>query len=239
MKNNKSGKYLKYAIGEIILVVIGILIALQINNWNESRKAEFEETKILTSLFEDLKTARINCQAQLDVELKNIKTYEKILGNKASKKAILNHPKVDSLFFRILWGVGDNGSVISAISELQNSGNSAKIRNKAIRKQIATLDAQLNSVEVIVRDRLDVQQISIDKFSFDIANFSKLVVGANNKYDINYGSENDYQSLLKNQKFLNAIAIKLDLSDSVIEDRKQLMIEIESLLKLIENEIKS
>ena len=35
---NKTGKYLKYAIGEIFLVVIGILIALQINNWNEDRK---------------------------------------------------------------------------------------------------------------------------------------------------------------------------------------------------------
>jgi hypothetical protein len=38
MEKNKTGKYLKYAIGEIILVVIGILIALQINNWNEGRK---------------------------------------------------------------------------------------------------------------------------------------------------------------------------------------------------------
>ena len=34
----KTGKYFKYAIGEIILVVIGILIALQINNWNEGKK---------------------------------------------------------------------------------------------------------------------------------------------------------------------------------------------------------
>jgi len=38
LMENKSGKYFKYAIGEIILVVIGILIALQINNWNEIRK---------------------------------------------------------------------------------------------------------------------------------------------------------------------------------------------------------
>ena len=38
MEKNKTGKYLKYAIGEIVLVVIGILIALQINNWNERVK---------------------------------------------------------------------------------------------------------------------------------------------------------------------------------------------------------
>jgi len=58
MEKNKTGKYFKYAIGEIILVVIGILIALSINNWNENRKAD-ELAKenylnILTSLEQDL-----------------------------------------------------------------------------------------------------------------------------------------------------------------------------------------
>ncbi len=38
LMENKTGQYLKYALGEIILVVIGILIALSINNWNEHRK---------------------------------------------------------------------------------------------------------------------------------------------------------------------------------------------------------
>tara|TARA_R110002111_G_scaffold204953_2_gene269632 strand:- start:1280 stop:2002 length:723 start_codon:yes stop_codon:yes gene_type:complete len=55
MEKNKKGKYLKYAIGEIILVVIGILIALQINNWNENRKLKNNEKIILTDLIEDLK----------------------------------------------------------------------------------------------------------------------------------------------------------------------------------------
>jgi len=40
LSENRTGKYLKYAVGEIVLVVIGILIALQINNWNEARKEE-------------------------------------------------------------------------------------------------------------------------------------------------------------------------------------------------------
>ena len=50
MKKNKTGKYLKYAIGEIILVVIGILIALQINNWNENRVDTKYEKNVLLEL---------------------------------------------------------------------------------------------------------------------------------------------------------------------------------------------
>jgi hypothetical protein len=49
LMENNTGKYLKYAIGEIILVVIGILIALQINNWNEQRKNNKQEVEILKS----------------------------------------------------------------------------------------------------------------------------------------------------------------------------------------------
>lgn len=50
LSNRKTLKYFKYAIGEIILVVIGILIALQINNWNEERKDSLKENLILKQL---------------------------------------------------------------------------------------------------------------------------------------------------------------------------------------------
>ncbi|MCB0745489.1 MAG: hypothetical protein KDC67_16400 [Ignavibacteriae bacterium] len=51
---NKTGKYIKYAIGEIVLVVIGILIALQINNWNENRKAKTYENKVYKQIYDDV-----------------------------------------------------------------------------------------------------------------------------------------------------------------------------------------
>jgi hypothetical protein len=53
-------KYLLYAIGEIALVVIGILIALQINNWNETKKNEEKEVKILTNLRADFTATKNN-----------------------------------------------------------------------------------------------------------------------------------------------------------------------------------
>ena len=54
LMENKTGKYLKYAIGEIVLVVIGILIALSINNWNEQKKENNTATILAKSLIEDL-----------------------------------------------------------------------------------------------------------------------------------------------------------------------------------------
>ena len=54
LMENKTGKYFKYAIGEIILVVIGILIAFQINNWNENRKIKHKETVIQKELLASL-----------------------------------------------------------------------------------------------------------------------------------------------------------------------------------------
>ena len=57
---NKTGKYFKYAIGEIVLVVIGILIALQINNWNEERKIENMGKEYIREIYTDLTNDILN-----------------------------------------------------------------------------------------------------------------------------------------------------------------------------------
>jgi len=55
LSEGKTGTYFKYAIGEIVLVVIGILIALQINNWNENRKIEQSGKEYIKEIYKDLK----------------------------------------------------------------------------------------------------------------------------------------------------------------------------------------
>ena len=71
LEENKIGNYLKYAIGEILLVVIGILIALQINNWNENNKSHATEIKILKelklALQQDLFNINVNVRSYKDV----------------------------------------------------------------------------------------------------------------------------------------------------------------------------
>ena len=70
---NKTSKYIKYAIGEIVLVMIGILLALQVNNWNESRKTKVFEKEISTLIYQNLERdsvllslERFKCQQAIE-----------------------------------------------------------------------------------------------------------------------------------------------------------------------------
>ena len=65
LTENKFSKYLLYAIGEIVLVVIGILIALSINNWNEGRKDKTESIKILKKLQAEFETNNTELEASI------------------------------------------------------------------------------------------------------------------------------------------------------------------------------
>lgn len=79
LSEGKTGKYLKYAIGEIVLVVIGILIALQINTWNEGRKEQSRELNYLTGI-----------KADLEVDLTRIESAIERYHRKISKLYFLD-----------------------------------------------------------------------------------------------------------------------------------------------------
>ena len=66
MSENKTGKYLKYAIGEIVLVMIGILLALQVNNWNQSRKRENLKQRLYVELRGSLMSDTVYNNAQIE-----------------------------------------------------------------------------------------------------------------------------------------------------------------------------
>lgn len=120
MEQNKTGKYIKYAIGEIALVVIGILIALQINNWNEARK----ETDKLNQVYERILIDVENDLNELTENLAFYKNQEYVF------KAVINDsitPKLLDLgLSRILaqtYTTNLNKVGVNQLKELTNKDN--------------------------------------------------------------------------------------------------------------------
>ncbi|WP_455168783.1 DUF6090 family protein [Aegicerativicinus sediminis] len=96
---NKTSKYFKYAIGEIILVVVGILIALQINNWNEAKNNRAFEVKMLSEIRKGLKADHLNLQENFNA-YSTLDSTVKYFSNLTQNRATFH----DSLYTR-LWNL--------------------------------------------------------------------------------------------------------------------------------------
>ena len=92
LTENRFSKYLLYAIGEILLVVIGILIALQIDNWNEWKKERQIEQEVLQSLIKNLELNAATLQADINI-LNEFNQSAQIVTSVLENRA----PFVDSL----------------------------------------------------------------------------------------------------------------------------------------------
>ena len=79
LTENRVSKYLLYAVGEILLVVIGILLALQVNNWNELRKDRENERLIINSLRQEMQANKEYLSARLNSYFKNVNGCRNLL----------------------------------------------------------------------------------------------------------------------------------------------------------------
>lgn len=86
LKMNRIGTYLKYAIGEIILVVMGILIAVSINNWNEARKQEAVLLNIFQVVQNDLERDTVQLNQLISYYEEREPYYLKIMGDSMSRE---------------------------------------------------------------------------------------------------------------------------------------------------------
>jgi hypothetical protein len=142
MTNNKTAKYLTYAIGEIILVVIGILIALQINNWNEDRKNSIKEKQFLTSFKNDLLT-NIN-ELERVIEKSEFTSMNADTVLMIHKNEIQEAP-LDKLIMQIMFGSGFTvyTSREGTMKDILGSGSLDIIKNDSIRLAIGSWEGNL------------------------------------------------------------------------------------------------
>jgi len=142
--DNRPFKYARYAIGEIILVVIGILIALQINNWNQLNKTKEKECFYLSAMLESIgetqkELKRVRDKSYLSAQACD--TLFEILFNKHEIPFLtLDTIIQSSVDFTIL--TPDMGIV----SEIMNSGKLEIISNEFIRKTLSASESRLSNI---------------------------------------------------------------------------------------------
>ena len=160
LTENKFSKYLLYAIGEIILVVIGILIALQINNWNQNRLANIEEKTILknihTEFLQNKKTLK-NTILEVKSSFNSGKTLFNLIGKDRSE---IEKHNLDSLFFNSL-EYSSFRPTENTISDLLQSGRLQLLKNTNLKdilylwsRNIKGYDNACDRAEIKVDDEL-------------------------------------------------------------------------------------
>jgi len=129
-------KYLLYAIGEILLVVIGILIALQVNNWNEERILRNVEQRYLHDLISDLQQDSTALHI-LSIEAKKISESKSIILDVMDNQRI----ETDSLLthFYNQWGAYNIfNPVTTTIDEMKSGDGLGVIRNTKLRRHLVS-----------------------------------------------------------------------------------------------------
>ncbi|MCO4823047.1 MAG: hypothetical protein KC469_13335 [Flavobacteriaceae bacterium] len=147
MEKNKTGKYFKYAIGEIILIVIGILIALSINNWNEGRKKDFERIQLIQNLISDFKVTNTRIEESLSLSKKTNLNISKYL--KLSDSDFINLP-IDSLF-KFSYSIFQElkfEPLLSSYEKSISTGNIGLIKNEKFHQLIPEFFQAFNNYKL-------------------------------------------------------------------------------------------
>jgi len=234
LKENKFSKYLLYAIGEIILVVIGILIALQINNWNENRKNSNEEIAILQSLDKNLILAKKQSESLVSTEKDSKAVLLLVLGI----DTIIDRNSIsDNIFKDAFWNLENDIPVINTYTDLKNTNKLGLIKNQKIKEKFTSLEVNLNELKGMLDDRLNVQQIRIDDVAENEINFIPLIKSSIPTINITNEKQNNYEQIINNQRIRNLLGIKLNMTQDVLNYRENLDKEIKELRILIESEL--
>ncbi|MFY0629652.1 MAG: hypothetical protein JXR05_04670 [Flavobacteriaceae bacterium] len=144
MEKNKTGKYFKYAIGEIILVVIGILIALSINNWNEGRKNNAKEQQILIQLKDEYNANLLQLEQKITNRKKIIDAANNVLHH-IDVSLKINTDSLNS-YLNIMIGAPTFKPIEN---NLINSGNILLIKNEKLNQLLTTWPSNVGAVQEI------------------------------------------------------------------------------------------
>lgn len=224
LQEHRFSKYLLYAIGEIVLVVIGILIALQINNWNENRINSNKETIVLANIHKEF----VQNKKQLDSVVGQHKVVLKNCAGVISLFPITSKPEqevLDSLATMLWWTYGGNtfNPTQTSIKALASTSSFDIIKNETLRDLLISwndLVTDYQEEELASRDHIWSQYDPYLSKHFD--------------WSLNFKDERNDFHALQTLEFEYMVRSRYDLVDQILNTSGELQKVQVTLNKIIE-----
>ncbi|WP_339628306.1 DUF6090 family protein [uncultured Maribacter sp.] len=239
---NKFSKYLLYAIGEIVLVVIGILIALQLNNLNEIDKVKDTEVIYLNALHDEFSNNLKEVERVMKLNKRGLEMAHGLLGKMGTDDPNFTEKVFDSLMYRTIFSEIQYRPSPGTLIELVNSGKLSIISNRELRLNLASWDGVLTSVLFQEEEHSKPRYKLIDLMN-KWGNGRKSYINAlgNNKFSLDIPNSNFKLSslvLLQNIEFDNQLTFFF-LTGSFLNSNyySSLKNKIENTLIIIQSEL--
>ena len=150
LSEKKFSKYLIYAIGEIILVVFGILIALQINTWNENRINDKQEIIILKALKTEISENQVLLSSYVRQHSEVLKLLKELNAHISPQPDEITDIKLDSLIYGLGW-LPYYTPKVGVINSTINSGQISLIKNNQLSSKLASWSSFLNAYNSVYK----------------------------------------------------------------------------------------
>ena len=242
LTENKFSKYLIYAIGEIVLVVIGILIALAINNSNQNRIILEKEQTYLNGLKEEFQISKIKLSKLIEVNKRNYGGAKKLLEYISNK----NEPPTEKQFSELLFSTFSSDISFnpnnSLLNEIINSGSLKDISNTNLRTQLTNWVSTIEDVSN-QENELGIQREKVlDIFRINDHSLRTIfdLTGVTREMGLQKMEQNiSNLELLNSRKFENNVLMFI-LTTKAMEKAhyEPLMEDLNSILELIKSELK-
>ncbi|BFP41477.1 hypothetical protein FGF1_23220 [Flavobacteriaceae bacterium GF1] len=237
LENNRIGTYLKYAVGEIVLVVIGILLALQINNWSEARKRKVEEKELLNALIEDFSQNKLRIEHTIDKETDVVKMSTSLIKAMQSNRTDI---PLDSIRFWVASGAKSwwkTEFVTGTYDAMISSGKIEILESDDLKRVLSQFSADIDSG---FEDHYESMNylIAMNKISADItpalihdSQSKELgVVVTNDDFDVSV------KKLLENDTYLGLLISKTWLETLRIDYQQKLKAYINEIISICRSE---
>lgn len=230
LANNKAYKYVLYAIGEIVLVMVGILLALQVNNWNQDRLNQIEINEMLSKLHVEFKANKEVLQEYRTIENRAIGASMGLINLVGVSKEELYRHNLDSLFFES-FPSNELAFANNAVNNIVENGRLSLLRDETITSLLYKWNS-LSEIRQIRFEKLDSwNNQHFIPFLLPHISLKEMDSNANYRWAGKSKVKPDYYPLFQKIEFENLLDNSLWLHQQIIERLLETEVLIDEIIE--------